>query len=110
MTDKASVLDFLGGYTPDEEEQTTATPVEAPVPTGVNSTSVMDFLGSSSEDTTAIVKPDQDADLTAPPQELGDTDWLIPRADDPNDPYIAPVYEYKQGERLAGVIGFYCFW
>lgn len=103
MTDKASVLDFLGGYTPDEEEQTTATPVEAPVPTGVNSTSVMDFLGSSSEDTTAIVKPDQDADLTAPPQELGDTDWLIPRADDPNDPYIAPVYEYKQGERLAGV-------
>jgi len=100
MADKASVLDFLSGYNPEEEEQKTTAQPEQTAPSA-DSESVLNFLNSYTEEPS--VKPNEDADLVAPPQELGDTDWMVPVADDPNDTYVEPVYEYEAGERLADV-------
>ena len=91
MADKASVLDFLSGYNPEEEEQKTTAQPEQTAPSA-DSESVLNFLNSYTEEPS--VKPNEDADLVAPPQELGDTDWMVPVADDPNDTYVEPVYEY----------------
>jgi len=102
MVDKSSVLNFLNDYDSNEEDQTTLTVQEQqPVYSGVNSNSVLNFLSTQSPAT--YVKPNEDAVLTAPPKELGDTDWLVPVADDPTTTFIEPVYEYEKGERLAGV-------
>jgi hypothetical protein len=102
MVDKSSVLNFLNGYNLDEEDQTIPTVQEQqPVSSGVDSNSVLNFLNTQSPAT--YVQPNEDADLTAPPQELGNTNWLVPVADDPNETFIEPVYEYEEGERLAGV-------
>ena len=103
MVDKASVLDFLNGHDPDEEDQTatTTTQTEPPAPSGVDANSVLNFLNTHSPATS--VQPNEDAALVAPPQEIGDTDWLVPVADDPSKEYIEPVYEYEEGERLADV-------
>jgi hypothetical protein len=62
---------------------------------------VLNFLNTYSPSTS--VQPNEDAALVAPPQEIGDTDWLVPVADDPSKEYIEPVYEYEEGERLADV-------
>jgi len=102
MVDKSSVLNFLNDYDSNEEDQTTLTVQEQqPVYSGVASNSVLNFLSTQSPAT--YVKPNEDAVLTAPPKELGDTDWLVPVADDPTTTFIEPVYEYEKGERLAGV-------
>ena len=102
MVDKSSVLNFLNGYNLDEEDQTIPTVQEQqPVSSGVDSNSVLNFLNTQSPAT--YVQPNEDAVLTAPPKELGDTDWLVPVADDPTTTFIEPVYEYEKGERLAGV-------
>ena len=101
MADSASVLDFLSGYNSDEEEEQTTTVQPEQTAPSADSGSVLNFLKSYTGDTT--VKPNEDAKLTAPPQEIGDTDWLVPVADDPSKEYIEPVYEYEEGERLADV-------
>ena len=75
MADKASVLDFLSGYNPEEEEQKTTAQPEQAAPSA-DSGSVLNFLNSYTGDTT--VEPNENAALVAPPQEIGDTDWLVP--------------------------------
>ena len=104
MADKTSVLDFLSGYTPDEEEQTTTVLPEQTAPSA-DSGSVLDFLKTA----TAVpsIAPDEEVEqddtplaTTVDDQTL---DFLTPRAEDPDDPYVAPEYEYQKGERIADV-------
>lgn len=98
MVDKNSVLDFLNSSSA-EDEPTETVEVEPQTSPDVSASSVMDFLNIS--DATTEVKPQEDAEITPPPVvPENDYDPMIPRAYDETD-FVQPVYEYKEGERLA---------
>jgi len=71
MVDKSSVLNFLNGYNPDEEDQTTPTVQEQqPVSSGVDSNSVLDFLNTQTGSNIVSINKDSTPELTTSTEEI----------------------------------------
>jgi hypothetical protein len=103
MSDRESMLSFLENFNQEDEDVNTQQVEEEDVETpAADSASMLQFLGGASS-TTEVEVDDTTPAPVATTVDEETLDFLTPRAEDPDDPYVAPTYEYEKGERLTDV-------